>query len=100
MYAGQKNGKILDAASRGRPDTAIRTEHAGTEGLSTVNWPVVQPHVARIVATVDVAVPGSYTRVDVGGSKDCETVRLDYYRGENQALIFMDSAVANELATV
>jgi hypothetical protein len=35
--------------------------------LSAVNWPVIEPHVAKIGAAVDSAMPGSFTRVECGG---------------------------------
>ena len=34
--------------------------------LSAVSWPVIEPHVAKIVAAVDGAAPGSFIQVDVG----------------------------------
>jgi hypothetical protein len=34
--------------------------------LSAIHWPVIEPHVPKIVATVDRAMPGSFTRVEGG----------------------------------
>jgi hypothetical protein len=34
--------------------------------LSAVNWPVIEPYVDIILAAVDAAEPGSFTRVDCG----------------------------------
>ena len=34
--------------------------------LSAIGWPVIEPHVAKIVAAVDATTPGSFTRVEVG----------------------------------
>jgi hypothetical protein len=34
--------------------------------LSAVSWPVIEPHVAKIINAVDDAKSGSFTRVDVG----------------------------------
>jgi hypothetical protein len=40
--------------------------------LSTPQWPVVKLHVARIVAAVNAATPGSYTEVELReGSRFC-----------------------------
>jgi hypothetical protein len=34
--------------------------------LSAVNWPVIEPYVDIILAAVNAAEPGSFTRVDCG----------------------------------
>lgn len=34
--------------------------------LSALNWPVIQPHVAKIAEALDACVPGTITRVDCG----------------------------------
>ena len=34
--------------------------------LSAISWPVMEPHVAKIIDAVNDAKPGSFTRVDVG----------------------------------
>jgi hypothetical protein len=34
--------------------------------LSAVSWPVIEPHVMKIVEAVDKVEPGSFSRVDCG----------------------------------
>ena len=77
-YAGLKNGKLLDSAEAAGFDVLVTGDKTlqyeqnmhrrkiALVSLSAVNWPVVERHVEAIVAAVDVAVPGSFTRVDVG----------------------------------
>ena len=77
-YAGLKNGKLLDTAEAAGFDVLVTGDKTlqyeqnmhgrkiALVSLSAVNWPVVERLVEAIVAAVDVAVPGSFTRVDVG----------------------------------
>jgi predicted nuclease of predicted toxin-antitoxin system len=77
-YAGLKNGKLLDAAEADDFDVLItgdKTLHyeQNMQGrdialisLSAVGWSVIEPHVSKIVAAVDRAMPGSFTRVECG----------------------------------
>jgi hypothetical protein len=34
--------------------------------LSATNWPLIEPHLAKIVAAVDNALPASFSRVECG----------------------------------
>jgi hypothetical protein len=77
-YAGLKNGKLLDAAEAdgfqvlATADKTLHYEHnmSGRKialiSLSAVSWPVIEPHVGKIIDAVDHAAQGSFTRVDVG----------------------------------
>ena len=37
--------------------------------LGTSQWPVLRLHVQQVVTAVNAATPGSYTKVDIPGSK-------------------------------
>jgi hypothetical protein len=77
-FAGLKNGDLLDAAEAAGFEVLVsgdRTLHyeqnlsrrrIAVISLSAIAWPVIEPHVAEIAAAVDGALPGSFTRVDVG----------------------------------
>jgi hypothetical protein len=77
-YAGLKNGILLDVAEEAGFDVLItgdKTLHyeqnltgrkIALVSLSAVSWPVIEPHVQKIVDAVDNAKPASFTRVDVG----------------------------------
>jgi 5-methylthioribose kinase len=77
-FAGYENGRLLDAAENAGFDVLVtgdRTLHCEQNltgraialiSLSAVSWPVIEAHVAKIVAAVDCAKPGSFTHVDVG----------------------------------
>jgi hypothetical protein len=77
-FAGLKNGKLLDAAEEGGFDVLItgdKTLHheqnmpgrrIALVCLSAISWPVIQPYLAMIVAAVDAASPGSFTKVECG----------------------------------
>jgi hypothetical protein len=77
-WGGLKNGKLLDAAENagfGVLVTGDRTLHyeqnraarkIALVSLSAVGWPVIEPHVGKIVDAVDQAKPGTLTRVDCG----------------------------------
>jgi hypothetical protein len=77
-WTGLKNGQLLDAAETGGFDVLITGDRtlqyeqylAGRKIalvlLSAVSWPIIEPHVAKIVAAVDGAMPRSFTRVDCG----------------------------------
>jgi predicted nuclease of predicted toxin-antitoxin system len=78
-FAGLKNGALLAAAEKAAFEVLVtgdKTLHheqnlvgrpIAVVSLSAVNWPVIEPHVARIVVAVDEATPGSFTRVECGG---------------------------------
>jgi len=75
-WGGLKNGKLLDAAARAGFDVLITGDktleyeqhfpHRRTAlvVLSAVNRPVIEPHLSKIVVSVDGAEPGTLTRVD------------------------------------
>jgi predicted nuclease of predicted toxin-antitoxin system len=77
-WAGLKNGKLLDAAeSEGfqvlvTGDKTLRYEQnlAGREiamvSLSAVHWPLIEPHIAKILAAINRSSPGSFERVECG----------------------------------
>jgi hypothetical protein len=75
---GLKNGKLLEAAvSAGfdvlvTGDKTIQYEQNLVEwrlaivSLSAVEWPLIVSQVENIIAAIDAASPGSFTRVDCG----------------------------------
>ncbi len=77
-WAGLKNGELLSAAEAESFDVLItgdKTLHheqnmtgrmIALVSLSAVNWPVIEPHIPRIVEAVDHAAPGSFTLVACG----------------------------------
>jgi hypothetical protein len=77
-FAGYKNGQLLDAAEAAGFDVLVtgdRTLHyeqnlsgraIALVSLSAISWPVIEPHVAKIIDAFNNAKPGSFTRVDVG----------------------------------
>ena len=77
-FAGYKNGELLDAAEADGFEVLItgdRTLHfeqnmghrkIALVSLSAISWPVIEPHVEKIIAAVDMATPGSFTRVECG----------------------------------
>jgi len=77
-WAGLKNGDLLGAAEAGGFDvllTGDKTLHHEQNMedrkialllLSAVSWPVIEPHVAKIVEAVDGAALGSFTHVQCG----------------------------------
>jgi len=77
-WASLKSGALLSAAEAGGFEVLLtrdKTLHheQNMEGrkialvlLSAVSWPVIEAHVETIVAAVDGAVPGSFTRVECG----------------------------------
>ena len=77
-FAGLKNGKLLDAAEDAGFQVLVtgdKTLHyeqnllgrkIAVVSLSAVAWPVIEAHAAKIVAAVDQAKPGSFTRAECG----------------------------------
>jgi hypothetical protein len=77
-WGGVKNGKLLEAAERAEFDVLITGDktleyeqnlsHRGIAlvALSAVNWPIIEPHLAKIVDAVDNAKSGTLTRVNCG----------------------------------
>jgi hypothetical protein len=77
-WGGVKNGKLLDAAERAGFDVLITGDRTleyeqnlsnraiALVALSAVNWPIIEPNVARIIDAVDSAKPGTLTKIDCG----------------------------------
>ena len=77
-WAGLKNGQLLDAAENDAFDIIVTGDLSLTYqqnmaarriaivSLSAIGWPVIEPHVSKIIEAVDAARPGSFARVDVG----------------------------------
>ena len=77
-FAGLENGRLLDAAEHAGFEVLItgdKTLHheqnltgrkIALVSLSAVNWPIIEPHVAGIIAAVERATPGSFARIDCG----------------------------------
>jgi hypothetical protein len=77
-WAGLKNGRLLDAAEEAGFDVMVTGDLSLTYqqnmvgrkiaivSLSAISWPVIEPHVAKIVQAVDCSEPGSFTRVACG----------------------------------
>lgn len=77
-FAGLKNGHLLRAAEAAGFEVLVtgdKTLHheqnlamrqIAVVLLSTVNWPLLQPHLAKIATAVDEASSNSFTRVDCG----------------------------------
>lgn len=77
-WADLKNGALLRVAEQNGFDVLVtgdKTLHheQNMEGLkialvplSAVSWPVIEPHVAKIVGAIDGAKAGSFTRVECG----------------------------------
>jgi hypothetical protein len=76
--AGLKKGALLTAAEEAGFDVLVtgdKTLHYEQElsdrkiavvSLSAVEWPVIGPHIAKIIAVIDQAKPSSFLAVDCG----------------------------------
>lgn len=77
-FAGLKNGELLSAAEEAAFDVLVTGDQTlhyeqnlanrrlAIVSLSAVSWQILEPHVEQIVAAVDAAAPGSFTKVDCG----------------------------------
>ncbi|MGA2340983.1 MAG: DUF5615 family PIN-like protein [Terracidiphilus sp.] len=77
-WAGLKNGELLQAAEEQgiqvllTGDATLHLEQNLTVrrlavvALSAIQMPIIREHVARIVAAIDAAAPGSFQMVDCG----------------------------------
>ena len=77
-WGGLKNGELLKAAEDAAFDVFVTGDRkleyqqnlAGlwlaVVSLSAPNWPIIKRHVGKIVAAVEGAVAGSFTRVECG----------------------------------
>ena|SRR5437016_5498152 len=72
-----QNGDLLTAAERDGFDVLLTTDKnmkyqrnligrtIAIVVIGVQQWPALEPHVARVVAAVNAATPGSYTEVDI-----------------------------------
>ena len=77
-WSGLKNGELLDKAEAADFDVLVtgdktieyeqnmKDRKIAVVSLSAPHWPLVKPHVSRIVFAIKDAAPGSFTRVQVG----------------------------------
>ncbi|MBV9506203.1 MAG: hypothetical protein JO323_14480 [Acidobacteriia bacterium] len=77
-FAGLKNGHLLEAAEAGGFEVLVTGDlsfsyqqnlaerRIAIVSLSAIAWPIIEPHVPRIVSAVDEAKPGGFLRVDCG----------------------------------
>jgi len=77
-WAGLKNGRLLEAAEEdgfdvlvtGDPSLSYQQNFSGRRiavvSLSAIGWPIIEPHVAKIVAAVDAVEPCTFVRVECG----------------------------------
>ncbi len=77
-FAGLKNSDLLDATAAAGFDVLVAGDSTlqyeqnlskrkiAIVSLSAVSWPLIEPHLAKIVAAVDAALPGSFMRVTCG----------------------------------
>jgi len=72
-----KNGELLTVAEHAGFEVFLTTDKnmryqqnmtgrtIAVVVIGAQQWPALQPHVARVVATVNAATPGSFTEVDI-----------------------------------
>ena len=77
-WAGLKNGQLLEAAEREGFDVLVTGDLSliyqqnmaarkiAIVSLSAVGWPIIEPHVSKIIVAVDRAEAGSFVRVECG----------------------------------
>jgi predicted nuclease of predicted toxin-antitoxin system len=77
-WGGLKNGELLKAAERAGFDVFVTGDRSleyeqnvtglkvAVVSLSAHNWPIIKNHLAKIVAAIDGAQAGSFSRVDCG----------------------------------
>ena len=77
-FGGLKNGELLSAAEAAGFDVLVTGDKTleyeqnmkdrmiVVVSLSAPHWRLVKDHVGRIAIAVEIAVPGSFTRVDCG----------------------------------
>jgi len=77
-WSGLKNGELLDKAETSGFDVLVtgdktidyeqdmKDRKIAVVSLSAPHWPLIKPHVSRIVLAIEGAAPGSFTRVQVG----------------------------------
>lgn len=77
-WAGLKNGQLLEAADREGFDVLVTGDlsfsyqqnltgrRIAIVSLSAIGWPIIEPHVARILTAINAARPGTFVRVDCG----------------------------------
>jgi hypothetical protein len=77
-FSGLKNGQLLSAAQSAGFDVFITGDRTleyeqnlkgrtiAVVSLSAAHWAIIQDHVGKIAVAVEMATPGSLTRVDCG----------------------------------
>lgn len=77
-WSGLKNGRLLEAAGAERFDVLVTGDlsisyqqnltgrQIAIVSLSAISWPIIEPHLDRIVKAIGEAVSGSFVRVDCG----------------------------------
>jgi len=78
QWGGIKNGALLQLMEQHRFDVFItgdknmpnQQELVGRPFavliMSAINWPVIKPHLAKIIAAIDAATPGSLSTIECG----------------------------------
>lgn len=77
-WGGLKSGRLLEAAEDGAFEVLVAGDlsmsyqqnltrrRISIVSLSAIGWPIIEPHIARIVSAVDVSRAGGFVRVDCG----------------------------------
>jgi hypothetical protein len=77
-WAGLKNGRLLEAAGTAGFDVLVTGDLSMTYqqnlsgrrtaivSLSAISWPIIEPHLAKIVKAIDEAEPSGFVRVECG----------------------------------
>ena len=77
-WAGLKNGRLLQAAETGGFEVLVTGDlsmsyqqnltgrRIAILSLSAIGWPIIEPHVPKIVKAIDEAERGGFARVDCG----------------------------------
>jgi predicted nuclease of predicted toxin-antitoxin system len=76
-WAELRNGDLLQAAENGGFELLLTTDqnmqyqqNLSNRKMAIVvlgkgNWPLIEPHVHKVIAAVNAATPGSFARVDI-----------------------------------
>jgi hypothetical protein len=77
-WAGLKNGRLLEVAEASGFEVLVTGDlsmpyqqnltgrHIAIVLLSAIGWPIIEPHLAKIVEAVDRVEPGSFVRIECG----------------------------------
>ena len=78
QWGGIKNGVLLQLIEQHRFDVFLTGDKNMPNQqqlvgrpfavliMSAINWPIVKPHLAKILATIDAATPGSVHTIECG----------------------------------